>query len=304
MMKRLIPMLLTCVLLLSLSACGGGAPAATPAPAAGAARAADSAPAQVTDNAPAKAAEISIAETVILDEQGIRVTARELNAEGTFGPEIKLLIENDSGADLTFQCRGASVNGYMVEPMMSVDVANGKKANDKLTFTNSDLKQCGIETIANLCFSLHIFYSDSWENFMDTPEIELRTNQYEGYAFQFDDAGTLAYDENGVKIVVKGVSEDGSWFGPSVMVFIQNNTGRMITVQARNLSVNGFMVEPVFSSDVAAGKAAIDGITLMSDDLEANGIQSIDEVELSFHVFYEDTWENLCDTPSMAFSFG
>lgn len=302
-MKRLLPILLTCILLLSLSACGGGAPAATPAPAAGASRAADSAPAQVPDNAPAKAAETSIAETVILDEQGIRVTARELNVKGTFGPEIKLLIENDSGANLTFQCRGASVNGYMVETMMSIDVANGKKANDTLTFTNSDLKQCGIETIANLCFSLHIFYSDSWENFMDTPEIELRTNQYEGYDFRFDDAGTLAYDENGVKIVVKGVSEDSSWIGPSVMVYIQNDTGRMITVQARNLSVNGFMVDSIFSPDVAAGKAAIDGITLMSADLEENGIQSIDEVELSFHVFYADTWEDLCDTPNMAFAF-
>ena len=300
-MKKIISIVLAIVLILALTGCGGSASASTPATGSSSS---ETRPANASDVTSSKANETTISETVIFDERGIKVTAKELNMKGTFGPELKLLIENDSGLDLTFQCRGASVNGYMVETMMSVDVANGKKANDSLTFSNSDIKLCGIDTIANLCFSLHIFDSNTWDTFIDTAEIELRTSNYEGYAFTYDDAGQVAYEGNGVKIVVKGVSSDSSWFGPSVIVFIQNNADRMITVQARNVSVNGFMVEPIFSSDVAAGKVAIDDLTLMNSDIEANGIESIDEVELSFHVFYEDTWDDIVDTPSMVFSFG
>ena len=300
-MKKIISIVLAIVLILALTGCGGSASASTPATGSSSS---ETRPANASDVTSSKANETTISETVIFDERGIKVTAKELNMKGTFGPELKLLIENDSGSDLTFQCRGASVNGYMVETMMSVDVANGKKANDSLTFSNSDIKLCGIDTIANLCFSLHIFDSNTWDTFIDTAEIELRTSNYEGYAFTYDDAGQVAYEGNGVKIVVKGVSSDSSWFGPSVLVFIQNDTDRMITVQARNVSVNGFMVEPIFSSDVAAGKVAIDDLTLMNSDIEANGIESIDEVELSFHVFYEDTWDDIVDTPSMVFSFG
>ena len=300
-MKKIISIVLAIVLILSLTGCGGSASASTPATGSSSS---ETRPANASDVTSSKASETTISETVIFDERGIKVTAKELNMKGTFGPELKLLIENDSGLDLTFQCRGASVNGYMVETMMSVDVANGKKANDSLTFSNSDIKLCGIDTIANLCFSLHIFDSNTWDTFIDTAEIELRTSNYEGYVFTYDDAGQVAYEGNGVKIVVKRVSSDSSWFGPSIIVFIQNNADRMITVQARNVSVNGFMVEPIFSSDVAAGKVAIDDLTLMNSDIEANGIESIDEVELSFHVFYEDTWDDIVDTPSMVFSFG
>ena len=300
-MRKIISIVLAIVLILALTGCGGSASASTPA---SGSSSSETRPANASDVTSSKASETTISETVIFDERGIKVTAKELNMKGTFWPELKLLIENDSGSDLTFQCRGASVNGYMVETMMSVDVANGKKANDSLTFSNSDIKLCGIDTIANLCFSLHIFDSNTWDTFIDTAEIELRTSNYEGYVFTYDDAGQVAYEGNGVKIVVKGVSSDSSWLGPSVIVFIQNDAGRMITVQARNVSVNGFMVEPIFSSDVAAGKVAIDDLTLMNTDIEANGIESIDELELSFHVFYEDTWDDIVDTPSMVFSFG
>ena len=73
----------------------------------------------------------TIEETVLLDRDGIKITAKSLDAKGSFfGPELKMLFENNSGKNITVQARNTSVNGYMIEPMMSVDVASGKKAND------------------------------------------------------------------------------------------------------------------------------------------------------------------------------
>ena len=75
------------------------------------------------------------------------------------GPAIKLLIENNNETGYTVQAWGASVNGYMVETMLSSDVAACKKANDELVFMDSDLEAAGITTIADVEFYFHIFLS-------------------------------------------------------------------------------------------------------------------------------------------------
>ena len=59
---------------------------------------------------PAKT-EATISETVLLDESGVKITAKSLSEDELFGTELKLMIENNSGKDLTFQCRNYSVNG-------------------------------------------------------------------------------------------------------------------------------------------------------------------------------------------------
>ena len=240
--------------------------------------------------------EATISETVLVDEAGIKITAKSLEVDEVFGPEIKLLIENNSGKDLTFQCRNASVNGYMVETMMSVDVVNGKKANDSLTFMQSDFEACGIETIADMEIAFHIFDMADWETYLDTDAIQIRTSIADTFEYTYDDNGDLAYEGNGIKVVIKGLAEDDSIFGPSIVTYIENTGDKDVTVQTRDVSVNGFMVEAVFSCDVVAGKRAVDTITFMESDLEQNGITTIENVELSFHVFDFDDWETIVDT--------
>lgn len=246
--------------------------------------------------------EVSVEETVLVDESGVKVTAKSLESS-LFGTELKLLIENNSGKNLTFQCRNASVNGYMVETMMSVDVANGKKANDSLTFVNTDLELCGIETIADMEMSFHIFTTEGWDDYLDTDAIQLKTSAADGFVYNYDDSGEVAYEGNGVKVVVKGLSEDASLLGTSVIVYIENTSNENVTVQAREASVNGFMIDPIFSCDVVAGKHAMDTITFMSSDLEENSITAVEEIELSFHIFGTDDWDTIVDTEPVKISY-
>ena len=107
----------------------------------------------------------------MLDEAGVKITAKSLDMDAFFGPEMKLLIENNSGKNLTFQCGNVSVNGYMVDAMMSVDVVDGKKANDSLSFMWSDLENCGINKIADVEMTFHIFNADNWETIVDTEAV-------------------------------------------------------------------------------------------------------------------------------------
>lgn len=244
----------------------------------------------------------TISEMVLVDQDGVKITAKSLDFDGFWGPELKLLIENSSGKSLTLQSSNASVNGYMVETIMSVDVADGKKANDSLTFSSSDLSLCGIETIADMEFSFHIFDSDSLDTYLDTDPIKLETSAASGFAYTFDDSGTAVYEGSGVRIVLKGLSTD-SLLGQELVVYIENNSDRDITVQARDVSVNGFMMDPIFSSEVASGKRAIDGITFMDSDFEDNGVTDIETVELSFHIFDLKTWDTIVDTEPVTVTF-
>lgn len=247
--------------------------------------------------------EATIDEMVLVDEAGVKITAKSLEFDGMFGPGINLLIENNSGKDLTFQCRNASVNGYMVDTIMSVDVVNGKKANDSLTFMESDFEACGIKAIADMEIAFHIFDMAEWETYLDTDAIRIETSIADTFEYTYDDSGDIVFEGNGVKIVIKGLAQDESIFGPSIVTYIENTGDKDITVQTRDVSINGFMVTAIFSCDIVAGKRAVDTITFMESELEENAITAIEDVELSFHVFDSDKWETIVDTEPINIAF-
>ncbi len=254
-------------------------------------------------SAPAPADTVRIEESLVFEDGGIRITAKGYEEYGFLGPQVKLLIENGSSRAITVQVRDCSVNGYMIDTSMSADVAAGKKANDELTLMSSDLEAAGIDTVAEIEFSFHIFDSETWDTILDSEIVHIETTAAEGFTPSYDDSGTRVLDRDGITIVVKGLSEEDSWLGPSVVVYIHNTTEQDITVQARNVSVNDFMVDVIFSCDVLSGKRAVDTITFRSSDLEENGIDAIEELELTFHIFDKNTWDTVLDTDTVFLDF-
>lgn len=241
--------------------------------------------------------ETSIERQVLLEQDGLTITATGLDAGGSiWGPEIKLLIENDTEKNLTVQARNVSVNGYMVGVTMSSDVASGKKTNDSLTIESGSLDACNIDDIAYIDLSFHIFDNETWDDLINTEMIHIDTSCADSYIQAYDDSGEVVYDNDGITIVSKGVAEDASFLGPSLILYVENDTENAITVQAHDVSVNGFMVDPIFSCDVMPGKKAIDDMTIMDPDVEENQIENIEEMELSFHIFQADTYETIQDT--------
>lgn len=99
---------------------------------------------------------------------------------------------------------------------------------------------------------------------------------------------SVLFEENGIKIVFKGIGKD--WLGQTAELRIENTSAKNYTVQVRDVSVNGFMVDPLFSCDVNSGKTANDQISFMESDFEKNDITSIEDIELSFHIFNADDW--------------
>ncbi len=290
-LKRLLSLVAASVFALSLFACSSGGASS------GAASGSVSVSAAAANQVP------TIEETVLVDEAGVKITATSFDQKAALGSTVKLLIENNSGQDLIVQARNASINGYMMETMLSADVADGKKANDSLVFVRSDMKLAEIDTVASMEFSFHIFTKEGWSDYLDTAPITLETSVAPSYEYTCDDSGEKVFENNGITVIVKGFSEDASTLGPSVVVEVINSSDQNMVVQSRDVAVNGFMIDPVFSCDVAAGKRAIDTITFMKSSLTENNIQKIEEVSLSFHVFNWANWMESFDSEGVVLNF-
>nr|DAR40339.1 MAG TPA: Protein of unknown function (DUF3568) [Caudoviricetes sp.] len=156
-MKKVMSILLAGILLLSLAGCfsmaptnGGGVKSAS----------------DESQSEPAQEA------VTILDQDGIKISALGKETD-LFGANIKLTIENNSGQDITVQVRDASVNGYMMDAILSEDVNDGKKSNCSMSFMSSELDEAGIEKIETVEFYFHIFNWDSMDTILDSNVITL-----------------------------------------------------------------------------------------------------------------------------------
>lgn len=257
----------------------------------------------LNEDAPKEDPKVNVEEQVLLDQDDIVITAKSLQQDDMFGPSLKVLIENNSAKGITVQIRDSSINGVMADAMFSCDVAANKKANDSIIFMSSDLEQAGIEIIKDIDLKFHIFDSESWDGILDSDTITIKTTADPGYVQVYDDSGKVVLDEKGFKIVMKRVNSEDSFWGADVYVYIENNTNVDATIQARDVSINGFMIDPIFSSDVMAGKKSYDTITFFESDLVDNDIKSIDDMELSFHIFQANGWDTIFDSQKVSVIF-
>ena len=110
---------------------------------------------------------------VIFNNLGVKITYTGIETDW-YGTNVKLLIENNSGYDYTFQVRDVSVNGYMMDPSFSCEVKNGKKANDSLDFYEGDLTDNGITDIEKIELSIHAFNWDDDSHDFDSEMITIK----------------------------------------------------------------------------------------------------------------------------------
>lgn len=245
-------------------------------------------------------ASITIDEQVLFEKDGFKVTAKEYEQGGFWGDGIKLLLENDSTKDIGLSCSALIVNDYMITDLFSQTVAAGKKSNETLDLYSSALNAAGIENVGKVEIYFHTFDPESYMTIDEIDPIEIHTSAYDKMDTTPNDSGKELFNDRGVRIVGKYVDESSFW-GAAVLLYIENNSGSTKIIQCDDMSINGFMVTPYFSSTVYDGKKAISDITLLSNELEENGITSVDEIELKFKLIEENFMDSY-ETDTITFS--
>ena len=243
---------------------------------------------------------VTIEEQVLLDDNGLKVTATEYVEDGMFGDSIKLLVENNSDKTIGLGCKALIVNDYMISDLFSSTVAAGKKSNETIDLYNNQLENAGIENVGKIELYFQTFDPDTYMTDKEYDCVTIETSAFDKIDTTPNDSGTTLFETDGVKIVGKYVDEDSIW-GAGVLLYIENNLDKNIVVQCDDMSINGYMVTPLFSSTVYSNKKAIDDIAILQSDLEENGIQSVDEIELNFKIL-DENFTTIAESGAVTFS--
>ena len=242
----------------------------------------------------------TIEEQVLVDSNGLKITAKEYSRDNIWGDGIKLLIENASESDYTVGCDALIVNDYMITDLFASEIAAGKNANETMYLSSTELEAAGIDSVGKVEMYFHAFDSD-YNYVFQNEYAEIQTSEYANMDTTPNDLGIELYNSDGIKIVGKTVDENSFW-GTAILLYIENSSGKNVGISVDDMSINGFMMSPFFSTTVFDRKKAIDDITIFSSDLEDNGIDSIEEVELKFHIFDADTYSTIVDSDPITFS--
>lgn len=244
---------------------------------------------------------VTIDEQVLLDQDGITVTATEYVTDSIWGDGIKLLLENNSDKDITVGCNALIVNDYMITDLFSSGIAAGKKSNETLYLSSMQLNAAGIENVGKIEIYFHVYDSSTYDTVFNSGCVTIQTSEYDNMDTAANDSGTELYNQDGIRIIGKTVDENSFW-GTAILLYTENNSGKNVGISVDDMSINGFMMSPFFSTTVYDGKKSIDDITVFSNDLEENGIEAIEEVELKFHIYDADSYSTITDSEPITFS--
>lgn len=270
--------------------------------------------------------EATLAETVMVDEGGVKITATSLTYTA-YSVDLELTIENNSGRDLSFvsgslgySCN--SINGYMVDDgYLNCDVANGKKANESMSFGYDALMLYGIDEIADM----EIGFSMSDDNYdtiysgpirlktsaFDTHDYDTNTYQQTitsqaamdtyGYEMTYFTQDTL-YEQSGVKLLSSGVMTNSNG-ETALLLELENTTDAVVYLSVSDLAINSLLLNSsVWSNDaINPGRRRIVDVDLSAvlDPAfwKAYGLTEVGSISLALEPRGEDGVEIAAKVP-------
>lgn len=258
----------------------------------------------------------TIEETVLYDENDVKITATEL-VYNKNSAKLNLLIENNSDRALRFHSGTTdlgsnSINGYMFSgSYLSCDIAAGKKANDNLSFDYDYLSILGIYSIADIELAFEIrddnfdeFYTglipiktslaDSYDYSVDTFQNSINNKDFQnsmGLSVDYFSDETL-FDQHDVSIVSAAMLTNRN--DEKIILFeVENNSDRIISVGSGDIAINGLVVQSGnWSSDsVNPGKRCLADLSFDSlvefSQMSSFGIDEITSID--FKLTLRDT---------------
>ena len=253
-----------------------------------------------SEAAPAAADKTTVEEQILWENDVCKITALSFETDSIWGDELKVQIENKSDKVIHVGSDALIVNDYMITDLFAAEVAAGKKMNDEIDLMSSELEAAGIDNVGKIELYLYYYEGDSFSNRVKSDCITVKTSHFDDMDVTPNDAGTELYNQDGVRIVGKYVNENSFW-GAGVLFYIENSSGKNVTITTEELSVNGFMITEYFYADIYDGKRIIDDMTLSGSDLKEAGIDSIEEIELKFRIREQDDYLNSVTTDAITF---
>lgn len=101
----------------------------------------------------------------------------------------------------------------------------------------------------------------------------------------------VVVDNELVTFKVTDAPEKDNIWGQLIDVYLENKTDKTLMYSLENVSVNGYMVNVLFATEVSGNKKENTSITIFSDDLDKNKIDKIDTITFTLRVYNANDWE-------------
>ncbi len=288
-MKKIAALFLAAAVMLSLTACGnGGTPRASEQPGGATAE-----PTGTMDKGKDKA--LPFEEITVVDNDQCTIKITGIDENNIWGYALETYMENKS-SDTTYMysVSNAAVNGVQTDPLFSVEVAPGKKSNEKISFYGDEtLKSHGIDKFTDIEVSFRVSDANDWAAAAVVTETVhvYPYGQEEATTFvrEAQDTDTVIVDNDQVSVIVTDYDPDGM-FGYTVNLYLVNKTDKELMYSVDEASVNGFMIDPVWASSLAAGKVEFTSLSWSDDALAENGVTEVEQIEMRFQISDYENW--------------
>ena len=233
----------------------------------------------------------------IYDDEKLSVSLKGIDYTAVSGPQLQLTIENKSDKEIVVQSPYSIVNGYMITPELNAKIAPSKSTDCSLTLPYFKLAIAGITSIKKVEFALRSVDSKTYNPIATTELITVETSAKQEEEVKCDESGQVAYDDNDIKIILKGVNTDRAYSdGTEVIVYMFNGTDQKIAIRAKDVVVNGYDMTSAMNSTILPDKRAVDVVTIYKLDLKEHDIEEIDSIKVSFTIKDADNWETIDST--------
>lgn len=242
-----------------------------------------------------------IKEQVLLDKDGVKVTATGYSVNEYDEDQIEVTVENNTDKDLKIGSEKIVINGYMDWVFWGVDVAAGKKCNSCVTLSDDTTKIAGITNIGTVEF---YFWAeekdkDSYEDIFKDEYYKLETSQV-GEEVDANTDKQEIYSADGIRITALG-NETDEYGNTNLYFCMENNTGKNVYINLEDMSIDGLMFNAYVTLTVFDSRKGIGVITLYKDDLEESKIREIKNVEFKLEMEDTDTMDDILTTDVIKF---
>lgn len=278
MKKRLLALTLALLMCLALAACGGSDDSGTPS------------------SPGTSAPKITLEEMTLVENDDVVVKITDVTEDGTYGFTVNFYLENKTDKPLMYSIIESSINGVVVDPLWAEEVAPGKKANSECSWSISSYEDEDIiDLVSKIDFSLKIYDSDDWladpillDDFVIYPYGE---DMAKDYVYTESDSDVVLVDNDYVRVIVRGYDPDSFW-GYSMNLYLENKTDKSIMFSIDECSVNGFMLDPFWATEIFAGKVGFSSVSWSDSKFEENDISEVTEISFKLKAYNSDDFSD------------
>lgn len=105
---------------------------------------------------------VEFKEITLVDNESCTVIIKGVEEDALLGYALNVYLENKTDLELMFSVDQVSVNGFMIDPFWATTVTAGKKANQQITFLDSDFETNSITQVEEISFTLNVYDNNDW----------------------------------------------------------------------------------------------------------------------------------------------